>query len=251
MLAAARRLRLALWGLRLRVRLRRQGVALRLHAGPNLRIAGPPRLDLDLPAGARGGRLTLRIGRDVRIGRDLVLDLRPGGEHVVEVGDGSVLQDHVRLQLRGGSIRLADHVQLRDFCELKSAGEMTLGSRAICGRGVTLHCASSVRLGAHVGLAERVTITDSDHAADGSGTWFMAQPLHVTPVALEDNVFVATNAVVLRGSRLGRNAVVAAGAVLVGLALEPGWLAGGVPARPLRSLGIDTADAPGMEASTP
>lgn len=251
MLAAARRLRLVLWGLRLRARLRRQGVALRLHAGDNLRVAGPPRLDLDLPAGARGGRLTLRIGRDVRIGRDLVLDLRPGGEHVIEVGDGSVLQDHVRLQLRGGSIRLADHVQLRDFCELKSAGELTLGSRVVCGRSASLHCVERVALGPRVGIGGCVTITDSDHAADGSDTWFLDQPLHVAPVVLEDNAWVGSNAVVLRGSRLGRNAVVAAGAVLVGLGVEPGWLAGGVPARPLRSLRIDASAAAGTEASAP
>jgi acetyltransferase-like isoleucine patch superfamily enzyme len=240
-LATARRLRFLLWTARLRARLRRQGVALALDAGANLRLAGPPRLDVDPHGAARGGTLTLRIGRDVRVGRDLVLDVRPGADHTVEIGDGAELHDHVRLQCRGGAIRLADHVQLRDFCELKSAGELTLGSRAICGRNATLHCVTSVALGAGVGLAERVTITDSDHAADGSDTWFMAQPVHVDPVVLEDNAFVATNAVVLRGSRLGRNSVVAAGAVVVGLELEAGWLAGGLPARPLRALGVETS----------
>lgn len=236
MLAAARRVRLAASTARLRLRLRRHHVRLDLRIGRNARFAGPLRLDID-PFGTTGGSLRLTIGDDVRAGRDLVVEVRLGQDHVIEIGDGAVLQDHVRLQCRGGAIRLADHVQLRDFCELKSSGELTLGTRAICGRNVTLHCVEGVALGPHVGLAERVTITDSDHGHDGSDRWFMDQPVVAEPVVLEDNAFVATNAVILRGSRLRRNAVVAAGAVVAGLEVPAGQLAGGVPARVLKDLG--------------
>lgn len=243
-LESSRRLRLHWWAAGLRARLRRQGVRLELHVGRNVRFAGPPRLDLDLHDAARGGSLVVRIGDNAQIGRDLVLDVRPGGENALELGDGCRLQDHVRLQLRGGAIRLADHVNVRDFCELKSAGELTLGPSAICGRSVTLHCAKRVALGAFVGLAERVTVTDSDHANDGSDTWFMAQPLHVDPVELGDNAFVATNAVLLRGVRLGANAVVAAGAVVTAGELPAGWLVAGVPARAVKPLAAVRQSAP-------
>jgi acetyltransferase-like isoleucine patch superfamily enzyme len=231
-----RRLRLKLWLAAIRLRLRRHGVRLELTLGPNVRFAGRPRLDID-PYGTTGGAVRLAIGPHVRIGRDLVLEVRLGQEHVFEIGEGSALQDHVRLQGRGGAIRLADHVQIRDFCELKSAGELTLDTRAICGRNVTLHCVERVALGPYVGLAERVTITDSDHGQDGSDRWFMDQPVIVEPVTLEQNSFVATNSVVLRGSVLGRNSVVAAGAVVAGLAVPAGHLAGGVPAKVLKNLG--------------
>lgn len=237
MLESSRRLRLGWWTLGLRARLRRQGVRLEVVVGRNVRFAGPPRLDLDAHDARPGGTLTLRIADHARIGRDLILDVRPGVDHVLELGEGCLLGDHVRMQLRGGAIRLADHVNVRDFCELKSAGELTLGPSAICGRNVTLHCVERVALGAFVGLAERVTVTDSDHANDGSGTWFMAQPLHVEPVTLGDNAFVATNAVLLRGVRLGANAVVAAGAVVTAGEYAPGWLIAGVPARAVKALG--------------
>ena len=231
-----RRLRLLLWLVPLRARLRRHGVRVELRIGRDVRFAGRPRLDID-PYGTTGGSLWLVVGDHVRVGRDLVVEVRLGQEHVIEIGEGSMLQDHVRLQGRGGTIRLGDHVQLRDFCELKSAGELTLGTRAICGRNVTLHCVEGVALGAHVGLAERVTITDSDHGHDGSDRWFMDQPVVAEPVVLEENSFVATNSVVLRGSVLRRNAVVAAGAVVAGLEVPAGNLAGGVPARVLKNLG--------------
>jgi len=236
-LQTVRTLRLRFWALGLRARLRRQGVRLEWHIGPDVRFAGRPRLDLDLHDAKSSGSLVVRIGARSRIGRDLVLDVRPGAAHVVELGEGCLLGDHVRLQLRGGTIRLGDNVNLRDFCELKSAGELTLGPGAICGRNVTLHCVERVALGAFVGLAERVTVTDSDHANDGSDTWFMAQPLHVESVSLGDNAFVATNAVLLRGVRLGANAVVAAGAVVTAGELPAGWLVAGVPARAVKPLG--------------
>lgn len=225
-----------MWAARTRARLRRLGMRAEVRIGRNVRFAGLPRLDVDPYGDARGGALTLTIGDDVRAGRELVVEVRLGLEHRIEIGPGCVLQDHVRLQGRGGAIRLAGHVQLRDFCELKSAGELTLGTRAICGRNTTLHCVERVALGAHVGLAERVTITDSDHGHDGSDHWFMDQPVVVEPVVLEDNAFVATNAVVLRGSTLRRNAVVAAGAVVAALDVPAGHLAGGVPARVLKDL---------------
>ncbi|MEJ7786830.1 MAG: hypothetical protein WKF96_18670, partial [Solirubrobacteraceae bacterium] len=236
-LRTVRTLRLRLWMLELRARLRRQGVRLESHVGAGVRFAGRPRLDLDLHDAKSSGSLLLQIGARSRIGRELVLDVRPGGDHVIELGEGCLLGDHVRLQLRGGTIRLGDNVNLRDFCELKSAGELSVGASAICGRNVTLHCVERVTLGAFVGLAERVTITDSDHAADGSDTWFMAQPVHVEPVLLGDNAFVATNGTVLRGARLGANVVVAAGAVVTGGDVPAGWLVAGVPAKAIKPLG--------------
>jgi len=240
-LQTVRTLRLRFWALGLRARLRRQGVRLEWHIGPDVRFAGRPRLDLDLHDAKSSGSLVVRIGARSRIGRDLVLDVRPGGAHVVELGEGCLLGDHVRLQLRGGTIRLGAHVNVRDFCELKSAGELSLGASAICGRNVTLHCAERVTLGAFVGLAERVTITDSDHASDGSDTWFMAQPVHIEPVVLGANAFVATNGTVLRGASLGANVVVAAGAVVMGGAVPAGWLVAGVPAKAIKPLGAEAA----------
>ena len=224
------------WVFGLRLRLRRQGMQVRFVFGPNLRMAGKPHLDVDVVEGRGGGTLTIAIGAHVRIGRDTVFDVRPGSDNTVEIGEGTVLEDHVRFQLRGGAVRLADHASVRDGCQFKSSGELLVGSRVVVGRGSALHCAERIELGDHVGLAERVSIIDSDHVADGSSTWFLDQPLEVAPVVLEDNVWVGANVAILRGALVRANAVVAAGSV-VGAGEHPGgWLIGGAPARPLKSL---------------
>src|SRR5919197_3234751 len=144
------------WTLVAAARLRRLGGRLVVEADGAPRLRGPLRLE----TGPRPGTLTLRIGRDVRVGRDCVIDLADGADGTIELGDGVQLQARVRLQPWGGAIRLGDRAQLRDGCELKSKGELRLGERAICGRNTTLHCHLSVTLSDRVGLAERVTITD-------------------------------------------------------------------------------------------
>ena len=100
-----------------------------------------------------------------------------------------------------------------------------------------MHCERAITVGSHAALAERVTILDSDHGADGSDAWVLAQPLLVDPVEVGDNVLIGANVTLLRGARVGRNAVVAAGAVVVGGEYPAGWLMGGMPAKPLKSLG--------------
>ena len=223
-------------------RVRRLGGRLVVEATGAPRLAGPLRLE----TGPHPGTLTLRVGRGVRLGRDCIIDLADGVDGTIELGDGALLQSRVRLQPWGGAIRVGARAQLRDACELKSKGELRVGDHAICGRNVTLHCHESLTLGERVGLAERVTITDSDHAADGSDVWFMDQPVLADPVVLERNVFCGTNVVVLRGTRILRNAVVAAGAVVTGGEHAGGWLIGGVPARALKPLTTTEHDDPSV-----
>lgn len=232
LLTASRALRFRLWVLVTRARLQRLGGGLVLDVAEVPRYLGLPRVEID----GYPGTLTLRIGREVRFGRGLVLDLAHGKDGVIELGDRVVMQNGVRLQPWGGAIRLAPAVQVRDRCELKSAGELTLGERAICGRNVTLHCEERVTIGAKVGFAERVTIIDSDHGFDGSDTFFMEQAVRSAPVDIGENCFVATNGVVLRGTTIGRNSVVAAGAVVNGGDFPAGHVIGGIPARALKAL---------------
>jgi acetyltransferase-like isoleucine patch superfamily enzyme len=227
-----RTLRWRWWRLVAAARLRRLGGRLVVEADGAPRLRGPLRLE----TGPRPVTLTLRIGRGVKIGSECVIDLADDADATIELGEGAFLQARVRLQPWGGAIRVGAHVQLRDGCELKSKGELRIGERAICGRNSTVHCHAAVTLGEHVGLAERVTVTDSDHANDGSGAWFMQQPVVADPVVLERNVFCATNVVVLRGTLIRCNAVVAAGAVVTGGEHPAGWLIGGTPAKALKPL---------------
>ena len=231
-ISAVRHVRFRLWARTVDARLRRLGGRFILDAPQTPRYLGLPRVEID----EGGGTLTLRVGRECKLGRDVVFDLAPRQDGTIELGDRVTLQNGVRLQPWGGAIRLGDGAQVRDNCELKSRGELVLAARVILGRHVTLHANERIELHTCVGLAERVTVMDSDHGFDGSDTFFMDQPVHSDPVVIEHNVFLGTNVVVLRGTTIGRNAVAAAGAVLTGGEYPAGWLVGGIPARPLKPL---------------
>lgn len=233
LLDLVRGLRFRAWALLTAARLRRLGSALELElTGRPPRCLGPIRIEID----GHPGTLRLRIGDGVKIGRDCVIDLAAGKDATVELGDRVTFQNRVRLQVWGGAVRLAEDVQVRDGVELKSSGELVVGRRTILSRNATLHCAERVEIGAKVGLAERAMVIDSDHSFDGSDTFFMDQPIRTAPVVLEDNVFLATGAVVLRGTRIGACSVAAAGAVLNGGEFPARHVIAGVPAQAIRPL---------------
>ncbi len=73
-------------------------------------------------------------------------------------------------------------------------------------------------------LANRGYVAEDDTALQASLTG---------SVTIEDDVWIGGNAVVLPGVRIGRGAVVAAGAVVT-VDVEPYTIVAGVPARPLR-----------------
>lgn len=229
---ARHRLRFRLWTLYLRVQLRRRGARLEVDAPHGARMDSLPHLRLD----GAGGSLALRVGRGVKLGRATHLDVQLGGDNVLELGDGAYLLHGVRLQLAGGAIRLAAHVNLRDGVVLKSEGELLVGFEVPISYGGVIHCVERIEIEDRAGLAERVTVVDSDHSHYGDDRYFLLQPLKVAPVRIGANAFVCANAVVTRGARIGTNSVVGAGAV-VGAGDHPeGWLVAGVPARPVRAL---------------
>lgn len=60
-------------------------------------------------------------------------------------------------------------------------------------------------------------------------------------IVIETGAWLGSNVTVLGPCRIGANAVVAAGAVVTS-DVEPGWIVGGVPARPIRRIDLVEAD---------
>jgi carbonic anhydrase/acetyltransferase-like protein (isoleucine patch superfamily) len=236
-LEAWHRARLQLWTQRTRRLLAAHGAELVVEAAPGVRLHGLPAVQVDPWGSAGAARTTIRLGPGVTVGRDVVLELHPAGTNVVELGAGTVLHDTVRLQVRDGAIRLGERTRVRSFAVLKADGELTTAGGNEISYGVVIHCADRVTLGRGTGLAERVSIIDSDHTVDGSDRDWYRAPLRLGPVVVEDNVFLAAGCVLTRGTRVGRNSLVAAGAVCTGRqAFPPSSLVAGAPARVVREL---------------
>ena len=74
----------------------------------------------------------------------------------------------------------------------------------------------------------------------------VGDPATATPVIIEDDVMIGANAVVLEGVRVGKGAVVAAGAVCVE-DVPAGAVVAGVPARVIKMRDEKTDSKTGLE----
>jgi len=223
-----------MWVRRFEINMRRNGGRLVLEAdeAPDFSELRRPRIEL---RGEGDGTLRLRLGRGVQIGSGVTIEVWACGSNVLEIGDHCHLHGCV-LQLRSGSVSLADHVQIRDFSVVKSSGDLRLGSRAIVSYSSEVHCESAVVIEDLVGMAERVTVVDSDKELRGGDDYFNDRPSRVDAVRIGRNTYIGAGVVITRGARIGRNCAIAANAVVNGGEYPGGLLLGGVPARQIREL---------------
>ena len=214
MIRGARRARLAAWAARHRGRLA-------LDAPHGATFDDPPLI-------AGDGRLTLRLGRGVHLGRHTVLQVE--GDGVLELGDATAFGQGARVWLRGGAIRLGARVQVRDVVVLKSDGELRAGDGVLFGHAAVLGATREIAIGAGTSLGERVSVVDSDHDPAAVDVAWDRRQLLVDPIAIGANVLVGANAVILRGARIGDGAVIGAGALVRAGEYPGGRLYAGVPA---------------------
>jgi acetyltransferase-like isoleucine patch superfamily enzyme len=100
-----------------------------------------------------------------------------------------------------------------------------IGAGTRVNRGCALDTRGGLRIGDQVSLSPEVIVLTADHDLAAPGF-----PLRHRPVVIEDHVWIGMRALVLPGVRIGRGAVVAAGAVVT-RDVEPLSIVAGVPAR--------------------
>lgn len=120
-----------------------------------------------------------------------------------------------------------------------------VGDYVSLGRGpVLLASESKIRIGNKVMFGPGVTIIGGNHNASVVGKFMYdvheKRPEDDQDVVIEEDVWVGTGAILLKGIRVGRGSIIAAGAV-VNRDVPPYTICGGVPARVLSArFDIDT-----------
>jgi len=102
---------------------------------------------------------------------------------------------------------------------------ISIGEDSIIGEGVVLDGRDKLIIGDNVDIASEVMIYNSEH--DVNDPNFLAKN---APVTIEDYVFIGPRAIILPGVRIGKGAVVAAGAIVTKDA-PPFSIVGGIPAK--------------------
>ncbi len=91
---------------------------------------------------------------------------------------------------------------------------LVIGKRCLIGRGSSLVAHRSIEIGDDVFFGPNVYVTDQNHDNTDPAKPVGAQHATEKPVVIGDGSWIGTNAVILPGVRIGRNATVGAGAVV-------------------------------------
>ncbi len=122
--------------------------------------------------------------------------------------------------------------------------QVDIGRNAVIMMGAILNIGAVVGEGTMIDmgavLGGRATVGRNCHIGAGTVLAGVVEPASATPVIVEDNVLIGANAVVIEGCRIGHDAVVAAGAVVINN-VAPNTVVAGCPAKVIKMKDDKTA----------
>jgi len=174
----------------------------------------------------RGVRLRfasrLRLGAGAYLDEGVYVHACPHGVEIgaaTKVMHGAVLHVYNFRGLPRAGIRVGRDSLLGEYCVIRGQGGVEIGDR--------------------VYLSPMVQVVAVDHVFDDPSRPFIEQGITARGIAIEDDVWIGSGAVITDGVRLGRGCVVAAGAVVT-RDVPPHAIAAGVPARVVGEAGAET-----------
>ncbi len=123
-------------------------------------------------------------------------------------------------------------VSLSCWSSKQEQGQIHIGDYVLLSPGVKISSACEIRIGNACMIASEAYLSDSDW----HGVYNRTRPFRCSqPLVLEDNVWIGFRAIVGKGVRIGKNSVVAAGAVVVD-DVPANTVVGGNPAKIIKTL---------------
>ncbi|MHC4663332.1 MAG: acyltransferase [Planctomycetota bacterium] len=120
------------------------------------------------------------------------------------------------------------------FIMVRRGGILEFGEGVNINHGAFIAAFNSVKIGHQCGIGMDAMIMDSDfHELDTEES-----KIEAAEVVLEDHVWIANRAIVLKGVRIGTGSVVAANSVVT-RDVPPNTLVAGIPAKPIKEVKRD------------
>jgi acetyltransferase-like isoleucine patch superfamily enzyme len=177
-----------------------------------------------------------RIGKNVTFGRNITIR----HPHKIKIGDNCIIDENCVLDAKGNDplgIELGDNCVLsRNNILSCKGGHIKLGDGTNIAQNSLVHSEVAVEMGKNTLVASYVYfVGGGNHDFSRTDAPVIQQPsLSRGGILIDDNCWFGAGVIVLDGSKIGRDCVIGAGAI-VNSDLPPYSLAVGTPARVLRN----------------
>jgi acetyltransferase-like isoleucine patch superfamily enzyme len=189
-------------------------------------------------------RLLGRVGRNVVFGRNVVIR----HPHKIRIGDDVVIDDNCCLDAKGADnrgITIGNGVFVgRNTILSCKNGDIEIDDRANIGFNCEIFSGGHVRLGKNTLVAAYTYLVGGDHLHDRTDLPVLDQGRVAKGIEVDDNVWLGAHVVIADGARVGRDAIIGAGAVVFG-EIPPFQIAAGVPAKVIRDRRSDDSGKAG------
>ncbi|MBM3780656.1 MAG: acyltransferase [Acidobacteria bacterium] len=171
-----------------------------------------------------------RVGRNVVFGQHVTLR----HPHKIHIGDNVVIDDQCCLDAKGTDnrgIAIGNRVFVgRNTILSCKNGDIVIGDHANIGFNCEIFSASRVTVGKSILMAAYTYLVGGDHLYDRIDIPVLDQGRTARGIDVGDGVWLGTHVVVTDGSAIGRDAIIGAGAVVVGTVPDYA-IATGIPAK--------------------
>lgn len=162
--------------------------------------------------------------------------------NLIHLGQGCYLDENVYIHACPAGVDIGANtfvmhgsvLHVYNFRKLPNSG-IKIGRDSLIGEYTIIRGQGGVQIGDRVYTSPMTQLIAVNHVVDDPLRPFVEQGITAQGIIVEDDVWLGANAVITDGVRIGKGAVVAAGAVVT-QDVPPHTIVGGVPARVIREI---------------
>lgn len=141
-----------------------------------------------------------------------------------------------KVDLKNKNVKIGKNVHFRGDCILDGTGPIVIGDNVRINQGTIIYASvgGGVYIGSGTGIAAYCYIIDMDHGTKADDKGYYLQQDTVKKIEIGNNVWIANNCTILKGSVIHNNAVCAAKTVITGKEIPENAIIAGVPGRVIK-----------------
>ncbi len=173
-------------------------------------------------------RSSVMIGENSNISGLGVVHNLQGDSSKIKIGKGSWIDGELLVFNYGGEIRIGDNVYIGKNSRIWSGDQIHIGNDVLISHNVNISDTN-----AHEIDHQQRSIRYRELLVHGHPKEKLS--IQTSPIIIEDHVWINFNVIILKGTKIGKGAIVAAGSVVV-KDVEPFTMVAGNPAKKIKDL---------------